>query len=270
MPLDHSKPIAEAALEPRMIRPERDEGLLIGAGIRDRSERKKLERQLKEKERLAELGRMADIFAHEIANPLQGILTTLELIKESIPGEYFDLLNDLTAEASNLESLLKQFRSFSKLSDLNLTSVDLTRLVDRIVRIYRRYWSGLGIRVVTDFARDLTLEADSVRLHQLVVNLSRNALRSMPDGGSLTLRTYATGEGVVLEVSDTGRGLAEDGEAFEVFTSMKAQAKGIGMYVVQQIVLAHGGTIAYFSTHGAGTIFRLTLPRKTNPKADAL
>jgi PAS domain S-box-containing protein len=246
---------------------ELDEGLLIATAIRDVSERKKLEAQLRDKERLAEMGKMAAIFAHEAANPLNGISTTIQLIKESIPAEYLSSFNDLNTEVSRLGSLLNQFRSFSTLSDLKLTAVDLTSLVERAVKINGPRWSESGIRVVTECARNLTVEADAERLDQVILNLSRNAVESMAEGGTLTLRTYNTGEKCVLEVSDTGCGIAEGANVFELFTTTKAQGTGIGLYVVQQIVSAHGGTVTYSTKQGAGTTFRVTLPKKTNPKS---
>ncbi len=248
---------------------ELDEGLLIATAIRDVSERKKLEGQLREKERLAEMGTMAAIFAHEAANPLNGISTISQLIKELIPAEYLGLMNDLDTEVSHLESLLTQFRSFSRLTDLKVSSVDLTRLVERVVRIYRAYWSGLGIRVVAEFARNLALEADAERLYQVTLNLCRNAVQSMPDGGTLTVRTYGNGGDVVLEVGDTGSGIAEGTEVFELFTSTKTEGTGIGLYVVQQIVSAHGGTVTYSTKERAGTTFRISLPRKKKSETDA-
>jgi two-component system sensor kinase FixL len=248
---------------------ELEEGLLITAAIRDVRERKKLEAQLSEKERLAEMGKMAAIFAHEVANPLQGISTISQLLKESVPADYLGLMNDLETEVAHLESLLNQFRSFSKLSDLNVSSVDLTRLVDRVVRIYRAHWSGLGIRVVTEFARNLSLEADAARLHQVMVNLSRNAVESMSNGGTLTLRTYGTDQDVLLEVGDTGPGVAEGTGVFELFKTTKAQGTGIGLYVVQQIVSAHGGTVTYSTKQGIGATFRISLPRKKNSETEA-
>jgi len=98
----------------------------------------------------------------------------------------------------------------------------------------------------------------------VVINLSRNAVESMSDGGTLTLRTYSTGDGVVFEVSDTGSGIAEGVDVFELFTTTKARGSGIGLYVARQIVLAHSGSITYSNQQPRGTTFQITLPKKTN------
>src|SRR5204863_6735730 len=101
--------------------------------------------------------------------------------KNRLPAEYQDLMNNLSTEIYCLESLLNQFRSFSRLGDLKLAAIEFTSLVDRVVNTNGPYWRDLGIRVVTEFAQNLTLEGDEERLHQVILNLSKNAIESMPD-----------------------------------------------------------------------------------------
>ena len=241
---------------------ELDDGLLIASAIRDVRERKKLERRLREKERLAEMGAIAAIFAHEIANPLTGISFTAQLIKDEIPAESQSLINNLSTEIYRLESLLNQFRSFSRLGDLKFAPVDFTSLVERVVNMNTTYWHDLGIHLVTEFARNLTLDGDEDRLHQVILNLIRNAIESMPEGGMLTLKTYNVGAEIIFEVGDTGAGIPEDVEVFELFKTTKAQGTGIGLYIVRQIVSAHQGTVTYSSEQGRGTTFQVMLPKK--------
>ena len=245
---------------------ELDEGLLIATAIRDVSERKKLEAQLREKERLAEMGKMAAIFAHEVANPLNGISTSAQLIKETLPEKYQDLIGDLSADIFHLTSLLNQFRSFSRLGDLEFVTVDLTSLAERVVKTHLPYWVKSGVHVVSEFAQDVIVDGDAERLQQVILNLSGNAVESMPDGGTLTLRTYSSGENAVFEITDTGTGIAEHVDVFELFTTTTAKGTGIGLYVVQQIVSAHGGTVTYSTKQGEGTTFRVTLPKNQNTK----
>jgi len=246
---------------------ELDEGLLIASAIRDVRERKKLEGKLREKERLAEMGTIAAIFAHEVANPLTGISFNAQLIKNGLPTEYQSLINNLSTEIYRLESLLNQFRSFSRLGDLEFAPIEFTSPVESVVNMNGTYWHDLGIHVVTEFARNLTLDGDEERLHQVILNLTRNAIESMPDGGLLTLKTYSIGEDIVFEVSDTGPGIPEGIDVFELFTTSKAQGTGIGLYIVRQIVSAHRGTVTYSTEQGRGTTFRVMLPKKPNPRA---
>jgi PAS domain S-box-containing protein len=259
---------SEIPVEVSLSPVELDDGLLIASAIRDVRERRKLERKLREKERLAEMGTIAAIFAHEFANPLNGLSSNAQLLTKRLPAEYQDLIKNLSAEIFRLESLLNQFRSFSRLGELKLAAVDLRRLLDRMVKINSPYWSELGIRVVTEFPRSLLLvQGDEDRLHQMILNLSRNAVEAMPDGGRLMLTMHNSGDNVVLEVSDTGLGIAEGVDVFQLFTTTKTQGTGIGLYIARQIVSAHSGSITYVSEQRKGTTFRVTLPKKPNPRA---
>jgi PAS domain S-box-containing protein len=246
---------------------ELEEGSLIAGAMRDVRERKELEEKLRAKERLADMGMTAAIFVHELANPLNGISTTAQFIKEMISTDGQDLIANLIIETDRLKLLLDQFRSLSRLSDLKLNSIEFRTLADHVVKINSRYWLERDIRTVTDFSGDLTLSGDAAKLQQAIFNLTGNAAESMPDGGTLTLRAYGTHEEVIFEVTDTGPGIPEGIDVFALFTTTKAQGTGLGMHIVQQIVLAHLGTITYSSEHGKGTTFRVTLPRKRNPKA---
>ena len=260
-----SKDGSEIPVEVSLSPVELDEGLLVATAIRDVRERKKLEAKLREKERLAEMGTIAAIFAHEIANPLTGISFATQVMKDELPLEYQSLINKLGTEIYRLESLLNQFRSFSRLGDLTFAPIDFTSLVEHMVKMNGTYWHGLGIQVVTDFARNLTLDGDEGRLHQVILNLIRNAIESMPDGGLLTLKTYGVGEDIVFEVSDTGSGIPGGVDVFELFTTTKAQGTGIGLYIVRQIVSAHRGTVTYSAEQGKGTTFQVMLPTKREP-----
>jgi signal transduction histidine kinase len=100
----------------------------------------------------------------------------------------------------------------------------------------------------------------------VILNLIRNAIESMPEGGLLTLKTYGVGENIVFEVSDTGAGIPEGVDVFELFTTTKAQGTGIGLYIVRQIVSAHRGTVTYTAEQGKGTTFQVMLPTKQDSR----
>ena len=86
----------------------------------------------------------------------------------------------------------------------------------------------------------------------------------MPQGGTLTTKAYLRNEGVCVEVIDTGEGIPEDLDIFELFSSTKAEGTGLGMVIVRQIILAHNGAIDYASQSGSGTTFRVTLPARSS------
>ena len=202
---------------------ELEGGSLIAAAMRDVRERKELEEKLRAKERLAEMGMTAAIFVHELANPLNGISTTAHFIKEMIPADGQDLIANIIIETDRLKLLLDQFRSLSRLSDLKLSSIEFRTLIDHVVKINSHYWLERDIRTVTDFSGDLTLNGDAGKLQQAILNLTGNAVESMPDGGTLTLRAYGTHEEVIFEVTDTGPGIPEGIDVFALFTTTKSQ-----------------------------------------------
>ena len=101
---------------------------------------------------------------------------------------------------------------------------------------------------------------DGDRLKQVLLNLCKNAVEAMPQGGVLTVRGYTTGDRVVLEVKDTGRGIPEGIDIFEPFMSTKSEGTGLGLAIVQQIVTNHQGALTYTSAPGQGTIFTLVFP----------
>jgi signal transduction histidine kinase len=206
------------------------------------------------------MGSMAAIFAHEIANPLNGISCNAQFIKSSLPAEYHGLIDDLSADIGRLESLLNQFRSLSSLENLKLARVEFTTLIERVVNSNARYWSELGVRIITEYTRNLTVQADADRLHQVILNLSKNAIESMTGGGTLIVRTYATSEDAIFEISDSGPGIPEGVDVFDLFTTTKPKGNGMGLYIARQIVSAHHGTITYSTEQGKGTTFRVRLP----------
>jgi len=238
-----------------------DDELLIACAIRDIRGRKELEEKLRERERLADIGTMAAIFAHEVASPLDGISATVQVIKMQLPQEVQPLISELSAEIRRLESLLNQFRSLSRLCDLKLTVVNLTTVIRRVLEINAAHWSSLGIRIITEVSGDLTLSADEEKLHQLILNLTRNAVEAMPTGGTLSIRAYSRDDEILLVISDTGCGIPEDIDIFQPFITSKSQGAGLGLHIVRQIISAHLGAMTYKTAPGAGTTFEVSLPK---------
>lgn len=255
----------EVSLSPISLEHE----LLIACAIRDISARKELEEKLRGKERLADIGTMAAIFAHEVASPLHGISATVEVIKMEIPENVRPLISELSLEIRRLESLLNQFRSLSGLANLNLKLVNLAAIIRRVLEINAAHWSHLSIRIVTDVSGGLTLRADEEKLHQMILNLARNAVDAMPNGGTLSVNAFCRDDQAVLVISDTGCGIPEDIDIFQPFMSSKLQGAGLGLHIVRQIVYAHLGVLTYRSARGRGTTFEISLPRNQRTRGIA-
>ena len=97
-------------------------------------------------------------------------------------------------------------------------------------------------------------------MKQVILNLCKNAIEAMPEGGCLTLKSYHSGQAMVLEICDTGVGVPEDMDVFELFRTTKPGGSGLGLPIVQQIISAHNGTIDYTTEPGHGTTFKISLP----------
>jgi PAS domain S-box-containing protein len=253
-----------------VITPIRDSsGTLTGYAkvVRDITERKASEQRVYDSERLAALGTTAAVFAHEVANPLNGLSSSFQLIRDilNVSG-YHDPLVDETIEKAGQEiqrlaGLLKDYRSLARPNTLKIEPANLQRIVDEVLAPNRKNYINAGIRVVTDFDEDLPLvPLDSAKIKQVILNLCKNAVEAMSSGGVLTVKSYRRGDSIVLEVSDTGPGIPEGFDPFQLFKSNKPQGTGLGLPIVQQIMSDHHGTVDYNSQVGQGTTFRLSLP----------
>ena len=238
------------------------------AFIRDISEKTKLQEQLIESERLAAIATTAAKLAHEIGNPLNGMYMTAQLLERRL-ARHADSLDDtveptlrtLMDEITRLNQLLLEFRSLSRREHYNFRPTAVAAVAAEVLETEAARYPGLKIRVEQDFPAELPpVHADSEKLKQALLNLCKNAVEAMPQGGTLTLRGRNSGRDVILEVADTGLGIPADVDIFEPFATTKSWGTGLGLVIVRQILTAHGGSVAYTSERGRGTVFRLTLP----------
>jgi PAS domain S-box-containing protein len=246
-----------------------DSGNLTGFAkvVRDITERKEADQRLRDTERLAVLGTSAAVFAHEIANPLNGIATSLEIVTDLLHesdfqnpllGETIDAANQ---EIRRLTSLLGDYRSLARPQTVQRRLTNLRQIVEEVLTLNGNYYKSSGIDVKLDFGENLPLvSVDPEKIKQVFLNLCKNAVEAMPTGGLLTLRGYRTGDNVIVEVTDTGVGMPEGFEPFHLFKTTKPGGTGLGLSIVQQIVSDHHGTLDYTSKLGKGTTFRLSLP----------
>jgi signal transduction histidine kinase len=103
---------------------------------------------------------------------------------------------------------------------------------------------------------------DPAKMKQAILNLCQNGVEAMPNGGALTLKGYGAQDSVVMEISDTGTGIPDGLDVFQLFKTTKRDGTGLGLSIVQQIVSDHKGTVDYVSELGKGTTFRIVLPMK--------
>ncbi|HEX7230284.1 MAG TPA: PAS domain S-box protein [Candidatus Binatia bacterium] len=240
------------------------------AFIRDVSEKARLEAQLVENERLIAIGTTAAKIGHELANPLNGMSLTIQLLEQRlnkqaspVDTQITSTVNRLRNEVSRLNTLLEQFRSLSRREKFDFQRTTLGALVREAIEIEMPRYAELGIEVECSFPSNLpTLTVDIQKMKQVILNITKNAAEAMAGGGKISLTGSASENGIVLEISDTGTGIPAGIDIFEPFFTTKPQGTGIGLSIVRQIVNAHGGSVTYRSEHGKGTTFIITLPRR--------
>lgn len=240
---------------------------------RDMSEQKLIREKLQESERLAAMGTTAAVFAHEIGNPLNAISTSLQwlqlgLCKSSDDPLVKETLDLVLKEIDGLGSLLNDFRSLARPQQpqqLDLRPISLIQLVRELVMSQQPIFAEQGIVVKQDLPPNLPLVlADSRKLKQALLNLCNNALEAMTEGGTLTIRGYEFAGLVSLDIADTGVGIPDDFEVFQLFNTTKQRGTGLGLAIVRQIISAHGGTISYRSEIAKGTTFTISLPAESS------
>src|ERR1051325_1288065 len=237
--------------------------------VRDITERKASDQRLHETERLATLGTTAAVFAHEIANPLNGLSGSLQLVADVLADSDFhnpilrETIDAANQEIQRLTSLLRDYRSLARPQTLNFQASSLRQMVEQVLAPNIQNYRNSGITVTLEFDENLPLvQLDQEKIKQVILNLCKNAVEAMPKGGFLTVRGYLSSAYVVLEFNDTGEGIPEGFEPFHLFKTTKPEGTGLGLSIVQQIISDHHGTVDYVSELGKGTTFRVALPTK--------
>lgn len=247
-----------------------DKVVRYAAFIRDISEKNRLHAMLVESERLAAIGSTAAKIGHEIANPVNGMSLTIQLLEQrlaripdNLGAPALGTVRRLKDETSRLQTLVRQFATISRREKYDLRPTALPNLISEIIAMQAPYLAHKGIQVENTIASDLPLvSVDCDKIKQALLNLIKNAAEAMPGGGKITIAAFAIDDAVVVEISDTGAGIPLDIDAFEPFVTTKKEGTGVGLVIVRQILTAHAGKISYRSKPGEGTTFRVELPLK--------
>ena len=232
------------------------------------AERKRTAQKLRDSERLAAIGTTAAKLAHEIGNPLNGMATTVQILerhltRQKAPADevVISAVQDLSQEIARLHALVQRLRTLARPQVLERRPTDLIAVTEEVLRREAPIYTERRICVAQSFETSFPLVmANADELKQVLLNLCKNAVEAMSQGGTLTVRGFPSDGHVFLEVSDTGEGIPEGVNIFEPFVTTKKKGTGLGLAIVQQIVAAHEGAISYTSTPGQGTTFSLMLP----------
>jgi PAS domain S-box-containing protein len=223
--------------------------------------------QLLQSEKLAAMGRLTSQIAHELNNPLYGIMNTLELLKTEIPADNKrrKILEMALSETIRLSDLLRKMLSFSKPDQEERHPVDINSVLDEILLLHEKQLKENDINTVATYAEGLELvKASKNQLRQVFLNMVANARDAMPDGGTLSVVIQGDTDKVYIEISDTGTGIREEhlDKIFDSFFTTKGEVKGVGLglSVCYGFIQDHGGDIEVKSEVGVGTTFTISLP----------
>lgn len=243
-----------------------DDEVRYAAFIRDVSERMRLQEQVLDRERLATIGTTAAKLAHEIGNPLNGMSIAIQLLERRLSKLPQDETIQMPTRAlrnqtNRLAHLLAEFRSLSRRQSFTFRATQLPEVIREVINTELGLYAERAIVVEQSFPAELPhVIVDQDKLKQVILNLCKNAVEAMPDGGTLTIRARPAGESVQIEVADTGTGIPDGVNIFEPFMTTKKEGTGLGLSIVRQIVDAHEGTLTFRSEPGRGTTFVVTLP----------
>ena len=247
----------------------------------DTTDRKELEVQFAQSQKMQAIGQLAGGIAHDINNVLTVIIGFSDLLLANSAGDpAFHDLHEIKANANRAANLVRQLLAFSRRQTLRPEVLSLNEVISDLTVFLKRSL-GEKVKLERDYGRDLWLvKADQTELGRVLVNLAVNAVDAMPNGGSLTIRTanisrddsvrlsergMEPGDYVVCAVADTGHGMSQNilAKIFEPFFTTKDVGKGtgLGLSTVYGIVKQTGGYIYCDSVAGQGTVFRIYLPR---------
>jgi two-component system NtrC family sensor kinase len=233
-------------------------------------------------EKMASIGKMAAVLAHEINNPLSGILTYAKLLRKwvghddagmSRRGEIYESLDLIASESRRCGDLVKNLLTFSRTTPMNLQPTNLNQVIDRSLRLVQHQFDLAGIQVQQQLDPDLPpVHCDGAQIEQVLLALIMNAIDAMPQGGNLWLTTSCNDNDSTLRVvvRDDGAGIPAEilPRIFEPFLTTKETGRGVGLglAISQNILERHHGSIEVQSEVGRGTTFTVTLPWEGSAK----
>jgi signal transduction histidine kinase len=231
---------------------------------------KESQEQLIQAEKLTSLGQLAASIAHEINNPLAGVLVYTQLLSKKVTGDAFKkeeslgYLSKIESEVGRCSRIIRNLLDFSRQTEPMLRLVDINYVIEQVLSMVGHQAQLQNVEIVKEFNPSLPkVMADFDQIQQIFTNLTLNAIQAMPEGGRLTLRSSAVDGEVRVDVQDTGYGISKEnmGKLFTPFFTTKAKGKGVGLglSVVHGIIERHKGRIKVQSEVGKGTTFSIYL-----------
>ncbi|WP_273834327.1 PAS domain-containing protein [Guptibacillus sedimenti] len=232
----------------------------MSAITRDIRDRKKTEELLLRSEKLSAIGQLAAAVAHEVRNPLTSVKGFIQLYKDRINEEILELM---LSEMDRIEGIINEFLSLARPQAVTYQQIDIMALTRNVVSLMNPELLLNKVDVRTVFhTPSLMMHCEKNQITQVLMNVIKNGIESMPDGGLLSITTCNSDTHLFIEIADKGVGIPKDRleRLGEPFFSNKDTGTGLGLVVCYKIIHEHHGTIHFDSTVGVGTVVTITLP----------
>jgi PAS domain S-box-containing protein len=245
--------------------------IILEMGI-DITERKKMEKQLKNSERLAAIGLTAGMVGHDIRNPLQAITGELYLSKTELDTEpdseakknILESLQEIENNVDYINKIVADLQDFSRPLNPRAEKIDLKNIIDKLLKKIDLP-KNIDLEVGVDAAAREAV-SDFTFINRILNNLVNNSVQAMPNGGKLSILAHKEANELVITVEDTGVGIAEAAKEklFSPMFTTKAKGQGLGLAVIKRMTESLGGTVTFESRKNKGTAFTIRLPSKKN------
>lgn len=238
--------------------------------VRDITEQKRMQEKLIQSERMAATGKLAASIAHEINNPLQGIMASLAAVKIRLKNSPEDPsgLDIVESGLKRISNIVKQLLSLHRPEKQEKDWLNLNQVIEEVASLMNSQLHLKNIQIKKNLSQSLPqIFASSQQLHQVLLNLILNAQDSMEEGGKIRINTRRKKQSAMIKISDTGKGIPREEipKIFDPFYSTKKKmGTGLGLSVVHGAIESHGGKIDVSSEIDKGTTFTIYLPIKGN------
>jgi two-component system sensor histidine kinase PilS (NtrC family) len=248
-----------------------EDGSAMGAiaMAQDITDTRKLEQMADSRKRLSEMGALAASMAHEIRNPLNAIGITIQRMRSEIkPSEgedtYRKFLDGLKMEIARLDSVIEKFLAVARSTKPRFEKTSLNNLITEIVALYSDQARSRGLNLGWIPKAEITAEIDSDSIKQALMNIVKNSMEAVPDGGNIEIEVGSVGDRIKISVVDNGPGIDDTSSAMKPFHTTKEGGTGLGLATASTILADHGGELVIESSSGGGCRVDLIFPAERN------
>jgi signal transduction histidine kinase len=248
-----------------------DENRGITLTLRDETEKQRMREEITRMDRFASLGKLSAGIAHEVRNPLTGVSLLLDDLHDraSLDSDSQAMMRQALAEIERVEKLIAALLNYSSPPRAEFRTADLGRIVGDTVLLLNRQCENQGVELRLSAGEIPPFRFDPEKIKQALLNVVKNALEALPEGGRIEVSAGVEGREAVIHIGDNGPGILRKDLPllFEPFFSRKGAGTGLGLSITQRIMEEHHGSITVETAEGAGTTFILTLPMEPSASA---